>query len=91
MQSKSKNFQCTNSYRNDSIFQESPTCPTIQEQVHPDHPFKQDYITNDYRTYIKASGHYYNQSGSINSTVWLSCYYEGAYYIGNYYQTIAND
>ena len=59
------------------FFQKSPTCPTIQEQVHPRHPFRQDYITNDYQTYIKAAGHYYNHSVSINSTVRLSCYYEG--------------
>jgi hypothetical protein len=58
------------------LLQDTPVCPTIQEQVDPSKPFKDDYVTLDFETYVKVEGHYYNDSEPVGSTVNLTCLYD---------------
>lgn len=55
--------------------QDIPTCPTIQTQVDPSLPFNEEYVTYEYESYVKATGHYINDSVPIGSKVNMTCLY----------------
>ena len=56
-------------------FQDAPTCPPIQDQIDPEVPFNERFITNSFQSYVSATGDYYNDSLPYGSTVKISCFY----------------
>ena len=70
------NSLCMNSL---FVFQEIPTCTTVQQQMDPNiAPFTLDYVTTEQTTFIKIEGErYINRSVPIRSTVNMSCFYDG--------------
>ena len=53
-------------------------CGTIQEQVDPDIPFDEDFVTQKYKSYVRVLGNnYVNGSVPVKvSAVNLTCFYD---------------
>ncbi len=60
--------------------QPTPRCPTIQEQMDPAQPFNPMFVTQQFQSYVKASGDYVNGSVPIMSKVNLTCFFTGTPY-----------
>ena len=53
-------------------------CGTIQDQVDPDVPFNEDYVTQKFKSYVRVQGdNHVNGSVPVKvSAVNLTCYYD---------------
>ena len=59
----------------------------IQSQIDPTQPFNELYVTNQHISYVKASGHYLNESVPFGASVNLSCFYgKGKRFVSIYFQ-----
>ena len=58
------------------FLQIGPKCLTIQEQVDPNEPFNERYVTFNHETYVTAIGDYYNDTVNIGASVELKCFYD---------------